>query len=405
MKLAIIGAGPSGMFAALNAKTSTNEVYLFEKNKFLGKKLLITGGGRCNITNNSKNQFFSDNIINGKKFLHSSLSQFSNFDLIKFLERHGIKLYSQGNKIFPKSQNSKEILNLLIDLLKEKGIKIITETEIEEISFSDFFILKTNLGVMNFDKVLIATGGFSHQETGSTGDGYRFSKKFGHSIFPLKPALSSILVKNSFVKNISGVSLKNVEVFIKEKNKRISEFGDVVFTFNGISGPAVLNISSKINRKKFDKIYIDLYPQMNNEDILKKFNFIVKEKINMNIKNILKSVITESMLDIILKKSGVDKNKKGNQITKEEKNMIIHTLKFFDLDFLNFNKINFATVTSGGVNLKEINPKTMESKLKKNLYFAGEVMNIDALSGGFNLQLAFSTGFVAGINMGENNER
>lgn len=413
MKIAIIGAGPSGMMAAIAAKNKNNEVHIFDKNEKIGKKLFITGKGRCNITNNKSMSEVMENICTNKKFLFSSFNVFTNIDIINLLESYGLKTkVERGDRVFPESDKSSDVLKTFEKILKDKKVKVHLHSEITEIKhINGHFTLKGNLGYelgeMAFDRLVIATGGVSYPTTGSTGDGHVFAKSFGHKIINLKPALTGIILIDGFVKELKGISLRNVSLGYTIKNKKHLDFGELVFTDKGISGPIVLSASSKMTKDitKVKDLFIDLKAALDMETLDKRMIRELSENSTKNISNILEKLTIKALVPIILEMVGIDKEVKAHQITKAQRREITETFKRFKLSFKSLDDVKYAIITSGGINVKEINPSTMESKLVKGLYFAGELLDVDAYTGGYNLQIAYSTGYLAGIscsNGGEN---
>lgn len=396
MRIAIIGAGPAGMMCAIKA-AENHEVFLFEKNEKLGKKLFITGKGRCNLTNYTDENEVLKNVVGNKSFMYSSIYTFSTFMTYYYFEEEGLRLkVERGNRVFPKSDKSSDVIKIYEKKLRENNVNIKLNTEIKSIKKEgNFFILNDK---DKFDKVVIATGGISYKLTGSTGDGYKFARNFGHKVIDLKPGLIGINLLNNF--ELAGLSLKNVELKIM-KNKKIisSEFGEMIFTHKGISGPIVLTTSSKINRLSDFQMYLDLKPALTYEKldnrILRDFN----NNQNKNIENVLKLLLPQDLIFYILNYANIRGDKKVNQITKEERDILIKSIKNFKLLFDSLDDINRAIITSGGVSIDEIDPKTMESKKVSGLYFIGEVLDVDALTGGFNIQIANSTGYNCGINL------
>lgn len=403
-KIAVVGAGPSGIMAAGFAGARGKDVVLVEKNEKIGKKLYITGKGRCNITNNLPIEDFFDYIITNNNFLYSALYGFTNEDLLKLLHGYGLKTkVERGDRVFPTSNKSSDVIKTLEKFLHDNNVSVRLNTQVKDINYTgnSFTIRYSNNNEEKFDSIIIATGGKSYPTTGSTGDGYCFAKKLGHTIVPLKPALVPCEVEEAWIKELQGLSLKNVNLstYINGK-KYCEEFGEMLFTHFGISGPIVLSTSNKIN-KHIDKdieFIIDLKPALSREKldrrILKDFN----QYNNKQIINGLKDLLPNTMIPIILQLSKIDEREKVNQITKEERECLLDNIKGMKLKFKKFRPIEEAIVTSGGISTVEINPSTMESKLIKGLFFAGELIDVDALTGGFNLQIAYSTGYLAGTN-------
>ncbi|MDK2835375.1 MAG: hypothetical protein PWP21_152 [Thermosediminibacterales bacterium] len=402
-KVVVIGGGAAGMIAAGRAASLGSDTLLLEKNNILGKKLLITGKGRCNITNSGNIRELIENIPGNGKFLYSAFNYFSNKDLIKLLESLGLKVkYERGKRVFPITDRSKDVVNTLISYLKKNNVKVHTNKKAEKIKISNGKILGVETSQGEFfktDSIIIATGGMSYPATGSTGDGYRMAKELGHTIIPLKPSLVPLTTKENWVKNVQGLTLKNVKVSAFRNNHKISEeFGEMLFTHFGVSGPVILTMSRDIVQGISDKIKIsiDLKPALNESKLDTRLQRDFKEFDKRMFKNSLTKLLPKSLIPIVIKLSDIPPNKKINQITKQERLKLIRILKGLELNINGYRPIEEAIVTSGGVSVKEINPKTMESKLIKGLFFAGEVIDVDGLTGGFNLQAAFSTGFVAG---------
>ncbi len=399
MNVIVIGGGPAGMIAAATAKNDFNTVTLLDGNEKLGKKLYITGKGRCNVTNNCEPQEFLTNVVSNNKFLYSAIYSFSPADTISLIESYGVKLKTErGNRVFPESDKASDIIKALSKNLSTKGVetklscKVISVEKIDE-----KFIVKTTQGDFDADVVVVATGGKSYETTGSTGDGYKIASKFGHNVVKLKPALVPIDLKN-FNSALAGLSLKNVKATVNIANKSFSEFGEMLFTHTGVSGPIILSLSSKIN--SFDlkdaKLSIDLKPALSitqlDERLLRDF----KNFNNKDFKNYITELLPKSLIDEFLDRLSFESSKKVNSITKENREEVIKLLKDFSFEISKLQGIENGIVTAGGVDTKEISPKSMESKLVKGLYFVGEVLDVDAVTGGFNIQIALSTGFLAG---------
>lgn len=403
-KVGIIGAGPAGIIAAGIAGSRGKDVTLIEKNERIGKKLFITGKGRCNITNNSPIEDFFDNVMKNKNFLYSSFYSFSNIDILDLLHSYGLKTkVERGNRVFPESDKSSDVIKTLQKFLNSNNVNLILNTNITSIYYDDSkFVVTANEDKMVFDKLIIATGGASYPGTGSTGDGYKLSKRLGHRITELKPSLVPIEVNEDWVKDLQGLSLKNVNISAYTKNKLLyNEFGEMVFTHYGISGPIILSMSNYLHNYTNGKInlQIDLKPALDekklDERILRDFQIYN----NKYIRNALDDLLPQRLIPIIIFLSDIDPEKTVNQVTKEERTKLLNNIKGLTFTFKSFRPIEEAIITSGGVSTKEINPSTMESKLIEGLYFAGEVIDVDALTGGYNLQIAYSTGYLAGMNV------
>ena len=418
MKVVVIGGGPAGMMSAIMAKEAGNEVILIEKMKSLGRKLLITGKGRCNITSSLPMEEFIKNTPGNGKFLYSVFNNFSNKDIIKFLNKEGLEVKEErGNRIFPVTDKSQDVLDCFIKKLKKDKVEIHYNEKVEEILYDkkeDEKIVtgvRTSKGEKKADKVILATGGKSYPLTGSTGDGYCLAQKLGHTITNLKPSLVPIeIFEKSICKNLQGLSLRNVSIkIIDNENKKeiYSDFGEMLFTHFGVSGPIILsssahlvrykNIDEKFKNKNI-KIIVDFKPALSEEKLEARILRDFKEFKNKQFKNSLDKLLPQKLIPVIIKLSNINENKKVNEITKEERKQLVVLLKNFTLTLEKLRPIEEAIITSGGINIKEINPKTMESKLVKNLYFAGEIIDVDSYTGGFNLQIAYSTGYVAGLS-------
>ena len=424
MKTIVIGAGPAGIMAAISASNCGDDVILLEKNEKTGKKLFITGKGRCNVTNACTRDEFFENIVSNPKFLYSAFSQFNNTDLMKLIEDNGTPLKTErGNRVFPVSDHSSDILKALNNALKKAGVdvrlntsvksiitEIIKETEESDSKKKEYTKrvvgVKTDNGVIyEADRVIIATGGISYKSTGSTGDGLRWAGEEGHRISTLKPALVPLETYEKWPFELTGLSLKNVSLSLLIKDKvKYKEMGEMLFTHFGISGPLVLTASSIIAKsdEKDIKVFIDLKPALSDDEFDARLIRELKEGNKKELKNILGNIYPIKLGLQICELSGVDIYKKCNEITKEERKKILDYTKRLPLTIKGTRDFDEAIITHGGVSVKDINPKTMESKLVKNLYFAGEVIDVDAFTGGFNLQIAFSTGYLSGMREEEN---
>ena len=413
MKVIVIGGGPAGMMAAITSAEQGNKVVLIEKNRVLGKKLSITGKGRCNITSSLNIDEFIKNTTGNGKFLYSAFNSYTNKDIISFIENQGIKTkVERGNRVFPVTDKAQDVVNCFEKKLKELNVSILLNTVVKDILTDNNKAIgvSTNNETIKADKIILATGGKSYPLTGSTGDGYKFAKKLGHTITDLKPSLVPLVTYEEEIhKSLQGLSLKNVEIrlFDISKNKEIyNDFGEMLFTHFGVSGPIILSASSHLVRykninellkNKQIKLIIDFKPALSrerlNQRILRDFE---KEK-NKSFKNSLDKLLPQKLIPEIINKSNIDPNKQVNSITKEEREKLLKILKQFEITIKEFRPIEDAIITAGGITIKEINPKTMESKIIKDLYFAGEIIDVDAYTGGFNLQIAYSTGYVAGM--------
>lgn len=395
MKICIIGGGAAGLMAAALLSKSEHDIVLLEKNEKLGKKIYITGKGRCNFTNNCTSDEFIKNVITNPKFMYSAINSFTPQDTISFFEKNGLKTKCErGNRMFPESDKSNDVIKALTSF--SKNVRVFLNTKVNSLIVDEGVIrgVKTDNGVNYYDKVIVATGGMSYASTGSTGDGYHFAKSVGHTIIEPKQALVGLTSSSSDCKRLEGLSLKNVSVSVFVDDKEVSnEFGELLFTANGVSGPCILTLSSKICRKSLKNCYIsiDLKPALSyaslDDRILRDFS----KNNGKNFKNSLDELLPKSLIPVIIDRCGINPNKKVNQITAIERENLLRELKDFRLPIISLAPFSQAVITSGGVSVKEINPRTMESKLVKNLYFIGEVLDVDALTGGFNLQIAWST--------------
>lgn len=397
--LIIIGAGASGCMAGIHASRRGASVLLLERNEKIGKKLYITGKGRCNLTNDSDIQTHLNNTINGGKFMNSAIRRFDAKSTMDFFEIYTPLKVERGNRVFPVSDKSSDIISALQKYIDSSGCELKLNTKVEDIlkDKDKFNILCSNGDTYTAYNVLISTGGRSYSATGSTGDGYKFAKKFGHKIIPVKPALVPIILKED-VSKLEGLSLKFVQASVEIEGKEVaSEFGEMLFTDNGVSGPIVLTLSSKINKYDLNnaKFCIDFKPKLSHEVLDAKIIREANDFAKKDLSTYLKTMLPSNFVAFFIKKLGLN-DKKVSEITKQDRNILIQSLKKFDLSIKMLDNIEKAIITSGGVDTNEISPKTFESKIVDGLYFSGEVLNIDALTGGFNLQIAFATGYVVG---------
>ena len=401
-KVIVVGGGPSGMMAALTA-SKNHDVILIERNNELGKKLKLTGGGRCNITNNRDIEDFFDKIVNNKKFLYSSLYTFTNKDLLDYFSSKNLEYKVEDfndNKVYTKSDKATEVIDLLYSDLKNNNVKILFNTKVVDLLIEDNMVkgvLTDNNDKILADRVIISTGGKSYTSTGSDGLMYSILEKHNHKITPIYPALIPLTIEEKWIKNLQGISLQKVELSCKLKKKKISKIGDMLFAHFGITGPGVLIMSSYINKALSENkvtLIIDTIPHISTDELSNK----LRENPNKNVLNNLKGVLPQNFLTGIFDVLGLS-DKKANELTKKDENRIIEYLKNMQLTCNGTLDINASQVTSGGVSIKEINSSTMESKIIKNLYLTGEVIDIDAETGGYNLQMAFSTGYLAGLSV------
>ena len=460
MKIVIIGGGPAGMMSAISAKEKNpkNEVIILEKNNQLGKKLLITGKGRCNITSSLDMEDFIKNIPGNGRFLYSAFNEFTNKDIINFLKEEGLEVKKErGDRIFPVTDKSLDVLKCFEKRIKKLEIEVKYNVKVEKILVknenkiskekNDMFLdkeeitinedkkptdedkiptdekeislkqdkmsiygVKTNIGIIKADKVILATGGKSYPLTGSTGDGYNLAKELGHKITEIKPSLVPLeIYEKDICSNLQGLSLKNVLINIIDKNKGkviYNDFGEMIFTHFGVSGPIILSASAHLVRYKNiaqllkeNKIIlkIDFKPALDEQKLDARILRDFEEIKNKQFKNSLDKLLPQKLIPVIIKKTNIDEEKRVNLIKKEERKKLVSLIKNFEVTISKFRPIEEAIITAGGISIKDINPKTMESKIVKNLFFAGEIIDVDAYTGGFNLQIAYSTGYVAGI--------
>lgn len=405
-KVLVIGGGAAGMMAAITAASCKCEVFLYEKNEKLGKKLFITGKGRCNITNAGDIEDLFRAVISNPKFLYSSFYSFSNEQTIEFFEKLGVKTKTErGARVFPQSDHSSDVIHALWREMKRLGVHINLNAQVKEIlsdKESVRGILLSSGEKIYADTVIVATGGISYPSTGSTGDGYHFARSCGHKVTDLLPSLVPMEVREWYVKELMGLSLRNIQIRITEGKKKLyEEFGEMLFTHYGVTGPVILSASSVIGKKLKQKeltLHIDLKPAISYEQLDKRILREFEAKHNRQFKNAVDSLFPAKLRPVMVELSGIEEEKKVNEITKEERNHFAGLIKDFTMTLTGLRGYSEAIITKGGVSVKEINPGTMESKIVKGLYFAGEVLDLDALTGGFNLQIAWSTGYLAGIN-------
>lgn len=401
-QVVVIGAGAAGLIAAYFAAKNGNKVTVFEKNEKCGKKIYITGKGRCNVTHECTPEGFLENVVSNPKFLTGAIYSFSPSDCVKFFDDGGLKLkLERGGRYFPVSDKASDVTRCLENYCKKEQVNFKFNEEVKEIKVlhSTMFNIITKNGNYKFDNVVVCTGGMSYQDTGSTGDGYKFAKKFGHTIIPLKQGLCGLNLKNDYFKSMKGLTLKNVKLSVNYKSKFIkSFFGEMLFTHFGISGPVVLSVSSLINRFDLEnvKLVLDLKPALDNEQLDKRLLRDYDAYKNKTISNCLKELLPIAMIPEVLKRCGIAPDLKVNAVTRAQRLSLLTIVKNFDMLVASLRDFSEAVITCGGVDVKEIKPKTMESKLVKGLFFCGEVLDLDAYTGGYNLQIAFSTGYAAG---------
>lgn len=388
--LIVIGAGASGLLVA-SMVSENQKILIIEKNEKPGKKLKITGKGRCNITNSRPINEFFDEVFSNNKFLFSSFYEFTNYDLLDYLKQKGLNTKTErGGRVFPFTDKSTDVINALY---KKSKADFAFNENVLSVSKDNCFNVETNKGKYTSKKLLIATGGLSYPMTGSTGDGYKFAESFGHTITSAKPALVGLNVNLDDDKELMGLSLRNVNVSLYSKNRHMSEFGELLFTHYGISGPTILTLSSYV--EEGDMISIDLKPGLDNTKLDNRLLRDFDQNINKSFKNSLDKLLPKSMINYIVKRSGIDEDKKVNQITLNERKRLLELIKNLEFKVLSRRGYNEAVITDGGINVREINPKTMESNLVPGLYFAGEIIDVAANTGGYNLQIAFSTAYKA----------
>ena len=413
----VIGGGPAGMMAAITAAEYGNNVTIIEKNSDFGKKLLITGKGRCNITSSLYMSEFIKNTPGNGQFLYSAFQNYTNTDIIDFLKNQGLEVKEErGHRIFPVTDKSIDVLNCFKSKINELKIKKLFNTRVQKILVQNGEVLgvRTEKEIIQTDKIILATGGKSYPLTGSTGDGYLIAKNIGHKVTEIRPSLVPLVIyEKNECKEMQGLSLRNVGIKIidESKNKLIYEdFGEMIFTHFGISGPTILSGSAHLVRyKEIDnlmkeqkiKLQIDLKPALTEEQLDERILRDFKEFKNKQFKHALDKLLPQKMIPIVIEKTKINEEKRVNEITKEERRNLVKVLKKFELTIKDFRPVEEAIITSGGINIKEINPKTMESKLVKGLYFAGEIIDVDSYTGGFNLQIAYSTGYTAGMHVGD----
>ena len=413
----VIGGGPAGMMAAITAAEYGNNVTIIEKNSDFGKKLLITGKGRCNITSSLYMSEFIKNTPGNGQFLYSAFQNYTNTDIIDFLKNQGLEVKEErGSRIFPVTDKSIDVLNCFKSKINELKIKKLFNTRVQKILVQNGEVLgvRTEKEIIQTDKIILATGGKSYPLTGSTGDGYLIAKNIGHKVTEIRPSLVPLVIyEKNECKEMQGLSLRNVGIKIidESKNKLIYEdFGEMIFTHFGISGPTILSGSAHLVRyKEIDnlmkeqkiKLQIDLKPALTEEQLDERILRDFKEFKNKQFKHALDKLLPQKMIPIVIEKTKINEEKRVNEITKEERRNLVKVLKKFELTIKDFRPVEEAIITSGGINIKEINPKTMESKLVKGLYFAGEIIDVDSYTGGFNLQIAYSTGYTAGMHVGD----
>ena len=405
----VVGGGAAGMFAAIAAAKNGHQVTLYEKNEKLGKKIFITGKGRCNITNAADMEELFDAVVTNSKFLYSSFYGYTNQNVIDFFEDAGVPVkIERGNRVFPISDHSSDVIRALEREMKKVGVKVCLNTEVKSVEaekgkFNKVVLKDTT--TQTADACIVATGGLSYRSTGSTGDGFRFAENVGHKVTQCFPSLVPMETKEPWICELQGLSLRNVEAKILDGKKELyKDFGEMLFTHFGVSGPLIISASSYVGKKFMDKngqkkeltLEIDLKPALTEEQLDQRVLRDFEENHNRQFKNAITKLFPTKLIPVMLELGGIDPEKKVNSIEKEERKQFVHLIKHFRMTLTGLRDYPEAIITKGGVNVKEIDPGTMESKLVKGLYFAGEVLDMDALTGGFNLQIAWSTGYAAG---------
>lgn len=405
----VVGGGAAGMFAAIAAAKNGHQVTLYEKNEKLGKKIFITGKGRCNITNAADMEELFNAVVTNSKFLYSSFYGYTNQNVIDFFEDAGVPVkIERGNRVFPISDHSSDVIRALEREMKKVGVKVCLNTEVKSVEaekgkFNKVVLKDTT--TQTADACIVATGGLSYRSTGSTGDGFRFAENVGHKVTQCFPSLVPMETKEPWICELQGLSLRNVEAKILDGKKELyKDFGEMLFTHFGVSGPLIISASSYVGKKFMDKngqkkeltLEIDLKPALTEEQLDQRVLRDFEENHNRQFKNAITKLFPTKLIPVMLELGGIDPEKKVNSIEKEERKQFVHLIKHFRMTLTGLRDYPEAIITKGGVNVKEIDPGTMESKLVKGLYFAGEVLDLDALTGGFNLQIAWSTGYAAG---------
>ncbi len=404
-KVIVIGGGPAGMMAAGQAALRGNTVTLIEKMNRVGRKLYITGKGRCNVTNASDPEGLIANTPGNPYFLYSAFYTFTSDSTMEFFEQQGVPVkVERGNRVFPKSEKSNDIVRAMENFVKKSGGKIMYETEVSDIIIENNCVKGVKLKngtILDCDSIVIATGGLSYPMTGSTGDGYKFAKKVGHTVTKCYPSLVPLKGSEKWISDLMGLSLKNISIKVTIDNKEVySDFGEMMFTHFGVTGPVILSASRYINDRLDEKpvIHIDLKPALSAKELDNRLLKDFHKYVNKDFKNALDDLLPQKLIPVIIKLSAIDENKKVNSITKEERTRLLELIKNLTINITDTNGYNEAVVTRGGISVDEIDPSTMESKIVSGLYFAGEVIDVDSFTGGFNLQIAFSTGYLAGTN-------
>lgn len=407
-RVIVVGGGAAGMMAAYSAAIAGHQVTLLEKNEKLGKKIYITGKGRCNFTNASDMETILQNVVSNPKFMYSAFYTFSNESVMDFFETNGMPYkVERGNRVFPVSDHSSDVIRTFERALKEQGVEIKLHTQVSGLVLENDKVIgveQSNHKVQKGDSIIIATGGLSYQTTGSTGDGFTFARETGHNVKDLRPALVPLETRESYITRMQGLSLKNVQLSVYDKEKKkYDEFGEMMFTHFGVTGPLVLSASSVLSRFLPGelKAYIDLKPALSAKQLDDRLLRIFSEHPKTHIKGVFQQLLPSKMIPVMIELSEIDEQKSVCEYTKAEREKIISLLKEFPFTILDTRSFKEAIITQGGVDVHQIDPSTMESKVIKNLYFAGEVLDVDGFTGGYNLQIAWSTGYLAGISVKE----
>lgn len=405
-QVVVVGGGAAGMIAAAAAADSGRRVIILEKNEKLGKKLYITGKGRCNVTNACERDKFFENIVSNPKFLYSAFHELDNFGVMALLEDNGCNLKTErGERVFPVSDHASDVTAAFQRLLRKKGVEVRLHCAVRGIESKEgqaAGVILADGSAIPAEAVIVATGGLSYRTTGSTGDGHRMAEELGHRVKACEPALVPLVIREECCKKLQGLSLKNVSLAMSCGKKKLYQgFGEMLFTHYGVSGPLVLSASSFLGKRKGEEellLTVDLKPALSEEQLDKRILRDFEENLNRQFKNALNGLYPSKLISVMIERSGIDPEKKVHEITRQERRRLSELTKAFTLHVREKRGFDEAVITQGGVSVKEINPSTMESRLVRGLYFAGEVLDLDGLTGGFNLQIAWSTGYLAGIS-------
>lgn len=400
-RVIVIGGGAAGMMAAGTAAKQGHSVALIEQNKLLGKKLMITGKGRCNITNAAESvEDLLKNVITNSRFLYSAFYSFDNFQTIDFFESAGVQTkVERGNRVFPVSDKSIDVVNALRNFLIENNVEIINDTVLNIETQNNIIsgVTCKKRGFLHADSVILATGGVSYPATGSTGDGFKWAENLGHTITPLTPSLVPVTIAEEWISSVQGLSLKNVAITVKNNKTIYTDFGEMMFAHFGLTGPIILSASAHMKNAENVKIFLDLKPALSEKQLDERLLRDFSENMNKDFINSLNKLLPKALIPALVELSGIDPHQKVNSISSKARKEFVSLLKNIEFNVTGFAPIEQAIITSGGISAKEINPSTMESKKIPGLFFAGEIIDVDALTGGFNLQIAFSTGYLAGL--------